>query len=78
MRLWRKCVLGPETSVGCLSCQRKVGVPWGAVMAAVPLALGIFGSVRLSAPWSIASLVAAILAYIALQHFFVPVVGRDA
>ena len=61
----------------CLSCQRKVGVPWGAVVAAVPVALGILGAVRLSAPWSIGSFVAGIVAYIALQHFVVPVVGRD-
>jgi len=78
MSIWRKCVLGPETSVPCLSCQRKVGIPWAAVAAAVPIALGILAAVRLPVPWSIGSLAAGTLAYIALQQFLVPIVGRDA
>ena len=61
-----------------LIMQRKVGVPWLAVAAAVPIALGVVGAVRLSAPWSIVSLAVGILAYVVLQQFVVPLVGRDA
>jgi len=78
MSIWRKCILGPEMAVLCLSCKRKVGVPWLAVVAAVPIALGVVGAVRLSAPWSIVSLAVGILAYVVLQQFVVPLVGRDA
>ena len=78
MSIWRKCILGPEMAVRCSSCKRKVGVPWLAVVAAVPIALGVAGAVRLSAPWSIVSLAVGILAYVVLQQFVVPLVGRDA
>jgi len=78
MSIWRKCILAPEMAVRCSSCKRKVGVPWLAVAAAVPIALGVVGAVRLSAPWSIVSLAVGILAYVVLQQFVVPLVGRDA
>ena len=77
MALWRKCILGPETNVPCASCGKKVGVPWGAIAAAIPVALGIVAAIRLSVPWSIAALVVGVLGYVAIQRYFVPVVGRD-
>ena len=77
MTLWRKCFLGPETSVPCASCGRKVSVPWGTIAAATPVALGIVAAVRLSQPWSAAGLVGGLAAYVAIQWYLVPVVGRD-
>ena len=78
MPLWRKCVLGPESSVACASCGKKVSVPWAAVIAATPIALGIVAAVRLDAPWSIAGAISGALAYVALQHWVVPLVGRES
>jgi hypothetical protein len=77
MSIWRKCILGPEKAVACLCCGRSVGVPWGAVAAAIPLALGIVGGIKLHLPWSIAVFFGGVLAYFVLQLYIVPVVGRD-
>ena len=74
---WRKCILGPETAVPCSSCGKKVGVPWAAVLAAVPIALGIVGATRLPLPWSIASAIGGVVFYIGTQRYAVPLVGRD-
>jgi hypothetical protein len=78
MPLWRKCILGPETTVACSTCGKKIGVPWGAVASAVPIALGLVGAARLPLPWSVASLIGGLVAYVVLQRYAVPVVGRDA
>jgi hypothetical protein len=77
MPWWRKCILGPESSVACASCGKKVSVPWAAVLAATPIALGIVAAVRLDAPWSIAGALGGVLAYVALQRWVVPLVGRE-
>ena len=77
MSIWRKCLLGTDKSVSCISCGRSVGVPFGAVLAAAPIALGIAGLVKLSMPWSIASLVGGLMTYFVLQLYVVPVVGRE-
>ena len=76
MPLWRKCILGPEAAVACSSCGRQVGVPWGAVAAAAPIALGIVAAVRLDAPWSVVGFIAGLTAYVALQRWIVPLVRR--
>ena len=78
MSIWQKCILGPEKSVPCKSCGRSVGVPFGAVAAAAPIALGIVGAVKLPTPWSVASFVGGLVVYLVLQQFVVPVVGRQA
>jgi hypothetical protein len=75
--IWRKCILGPEKVVACLSCGRSVGVPWGAAAAAIPVAFGAVAAVKLSMPWSIAGFFCGLLAYFALQLYVVPIVGRD-
>jgi hypothetical protein len=77
MTLWRKCILSPDTAVACASCGKKVGVPWGAITAAVPVALGIIAAVRLPVPWSIAGAVGGALGYVAIQRYLVPLLGRD-
>ena len=77
MSIWRKCILGPEKAVACLSCGRMVGVPWGALAAAIPVALGIVATIKISLPWSIAAFFGSVLAYFFLQLYAVPVVGRD-
>ena len=77
MTLWRKCILGPETAVACAKCGKKVGVPWGAIAAAIPVALGILAAVRLPVPWSIAGAVGGVLGYIVIQRYLVPMVKRD-
>jgi hypothetical protein len=77
MPLWRKCLLGPEASVACVSCGRKVGIPYPAVAAAIPIALGIVGAVRLHMPWSWAAAVGGVVSYVLLQRYVVPLVGRD-
>jgi hypothetical protein len=78
MPLWRKCVLGPDTPIACAACGRAVGVPWIAVAAAIPIALGIVAAVRWPLPWSVAGLVAGLMLYVAIQRYAVPLVGRDA
>jgi len=78
MTLFRKCILSPDSVVACASCGRKVGVPWLAIGAAAPVALGIVAIIRLAVPWSIAGAVGGLVAYIGIQRFVVPVVGRDA
>ena len=77
MTLLRKCILSPDSVVACASCGRKVGVPWLAIGAAVPVALGIVVAVKLAVPWSIAGAVGGLVAYVGIQRFVVPVVGRD-
>jgi hypothetical protein len=78
MTLFRKCILSPDSVVPCASCGRKVGVPWLAIGAAAPVALGIVAAIKLAVPWSIAGAVGGLVAYVAIQRFVVPVVGRDA
>jgi DNA-directed RNA polymerase subunit RPC12/RpoP len=78
MTLWRKCTLGPEASVACAACGKPVGVPWGAIAAAVPVALGIVAAAKLAMPWGVVGLVAGGLAYVGLQRFVVPLVSRGA
>jgi len=78
MTLWLKCILGPEKTVACASCRRKVGVPWGAVAAALPVAVGLVIGLRLEPPWSIVAITGGIVVYVALQRFVVPLVARDA
>jgi hypothetical protein len=77
MPFWRKCILSPDTTVPCLNCNKKVSVPWVAVIAAVPIALGIVAAVSLSGPTSYAGLLAGFVAYFALQRYAVPVIPRD-
>jgi DNA-directed RNA polymerase subunit RPC12/RpoP len=77
MPLWRKCTLGPETALACSNCGKKVSVPWVAVIAATPIALGIVAAVRFEAPWSIVGPIAGVIAYISLQRWVVPLVGRE-
>ena len=77
MTLWRKCILGPETAIPCASCGKKVSVPWGAVAAAVPVALGLIAAVQLPMPWSIAATVGGVLGYVAIQRYLVPIVDRS-
>ena len=77
MTLLRKCILSPDSVVVCASCGRKVGVPWLAIGAAVPVALGIVAAVKLAVPWSFAGAVGGLIAYVGIQRFVVPVVGRD-
>ena len=78
MTLFRKCILSPDSVVACASCGRKVGAPWLAIAAAAPIALGIVAAIKLAVPWSIAGAVGGLVAYVGLQRFVVPVVGRDA
>jgi len=78
MTLFRKCILSPDSVVACASCGRKVGVPWLAIAAAVPVALGIVAAIKLAVPWSIVGGVGGWILYVAIQRFVVPVVGRDA
>ena len=78
MTLLRKCILNPDSVVACASCGSKVGVPWLAIGAAAPVALGIVAGIKLAVPWSIAGAVGGLIAYVAIQRFVVPVVGRDA
>jgi hypothetical protein len=75
--LWRKLRLAPEISVACSSCGKKIGVPWGAVAAAAPIALGIVGAIRFTMPWSVLSAIGGVLAYVALQRYVVPMVTRN-
>jgi len=75
--LWRKCVLGSDAAVPCASCGKLLGIPWLASLAALPLALGIFGVVTLPLPWFILSVVGARRAYLAIQRFLVPLIPRD-
>jgi len=77
MTLLRKCVLGPDEAVPCASCGKRVGVPWGAVAAAVPVALGILAAIKLDAPWNVVGAFAGAGAYVAIQMWVVPLVGRD-
>ena len=77
MSFWRKCVLGPETAVPCYSCGKRVGVPWAAVAAAVPIAMGIVGATWLPLPSSIASAIGGVALYIGIQRYAVPLVGRE-
>ena len=78
MSLFRKCILSPDSVVARASCGRKVGVPWLAICAAAPVALGIVASIKLAVPWSIAGAIGGLVAYVGIQRFIVPVVGRDA
>ena len=78
MTLFRKCILSPDSVVACASCGRKAGVPWLAIGAAVPVALGIVAAIKLAVPWSIAGAIGGLVAYVTIQRFVVPVVGRDA
>jgi len=78
MTLFRKCILSPDSVVACASCGKKVGVPWPAIGAAVPVALGIVAAIKLAFPWGIAGAVAGLVAYVGIQRFVVPVVGREA
>jgi hypothetical protein len=78
MTLFRKCILRPDSVVACASCGRTVGIPWLAIVAAAPVALGIVAAIKLAVPWSIAGAVGGLVAYVAIQRFIVPVVGRDA
>jgi DNA-directed RNA polymerase subunit RPC12/RpoP len=72
MKLWRKCILGPETAVPCANCGRRVSVPWGAIAAATPIALGIVAAVRLPAPWSVAGLVGGLAAMLQFSGISFP------
>ena len=78
MTLFRKCILSPDSVVACASCGRNVGVPWLAIGAAAPVALSIIAAIKLAVPWSIAGAVGGLIAYVGIQRFVVPVVGRDA
>jgi len=78
LTLFRKCILSPDSVVACISCGRKVGVPWLAIGAAAPVALGIVAAIKLSVPWSITGAVVGLVAYVGIQRFVVPIVGRDA
>jgi len=78
MTLLRKCFLGPEEAVPCKSCGKRVGLPWGAVTAAVPVALGILAAVKLHLPWNVVGAIAGVCAYVAIQMWIVPVLRRDA
>jgi hypothetical protein len=78
MTLFRKLVLGPDATVPCAACGKRVGVPWGAVAAAAPVALGIVAAIELHLPWNIVGASAGVAAYVAIQIWLVPVVGRDA
>jgi hypothetical protein len=77
MPFGRKCILGPETSIPCVSCGKRIGIPWGAIAAAIPFAFGMVGALRLSFPWLILSGLGGIAAYLLIQWFFVPIVRRD-
>jgi hypothetical protein len=76
LTLGQKCLLGPEKAVACLSCGKSVGVPWIAVAAAIPIALGIVAAVKLPMPWAIVGLFVGLLAYVLLQLYVVPMIGR--
>lgn len=76
--LWRKCLLSPDASFPCGSCGASLGVPRFAIAAAIPLAGGIIGLIRLPLPWSLAAALAAFLVYVGLQRFVVPLVLRPA
>ena len=55
-----------------------MGVPWPAIGAAAPVALGIVAAIKLEVPWSFAGAVGGLVAYVGIQRFVVPVVGHDA
>ena len=77
MSFWRKCVIGPDAAVACASCGREVTVPWLAVLAAVPVALGLVAAVRLPMPFAVGGAAAGIVAYLLLQRFAIPLIpGR--
>ena len=78
MTLLRKCFLGPEEAVPCVSCGKRVGVPWSAVTAAAPVALGILAAIKLDAPWNVVGAIAGVGAYVAIQMWLVPVLGHEA
>ena len=78
MTLFRKCILSPDSGVACASCGRKVGVSWLASGAAAPVALGIVAAIKLAVPWSVAGAIGGLVAYVGIQRFIVPLVGRDA
>lgn len=78
MSLIRKCFLSPDVSVSCASCGKRVGVPWGAVAAAAPVAVGIIAAIRLEAPWNAFGALAGVAVYVAIQQWLVPVQGREA
>jgi hypothetical protein len=77
MSFMRKCVLSPDESIACRSCGKKVGVPWSAVAAAVPVALGIISAIRLPLPWNVLGGLSCVIAYGVLQRWVVPLVGRE-
>ena len=55
-----------------------MGVSWLASGAAAPVALGIVAAIKLAVPWSVAGAIGGLVAYVGIQRFVVPVVGRDA
>jgi hypothetical protein len=77
MSFARKCVLSPDQSIPCGSCGQKVSVPWLAVSAAIPVALGIIAAIRIPLPWNVVGGLSGLIAYGVLQWWVVPLVGRE-
>jgi hypothetical protein len=77
MSFVRKCVLSPDQAIPCGSCGKKVSVPWVAVGAAIPVALGIIAAIRLPPPWNVLGALSSVIAYGGLQRWVVPLVGRE-
>ena len=77
MSFVRKCVLSPDQSIPCDACGKKVSVPWVAIAAATPVALGIIAAIRSPPPWNVVAGLSGLIAYGVLQRWVVPLVGRE-
>jgi hypothetical protein len=77
MSFVRKCLLSPDQSIPCDSCRKKVSVPWVALCAAIPVAVGIVAAIRIPLPWNVLGALSGVIAYGVLQRWVVPLVGRE-
>jgi hypothetical protein len=85
---WQKQTLGPNKSIKCKGCSRRVSVPWGrAHLAALPVFLfaiaglwfvgDAFGSKLFALAGAFAGVVIGMMITMPLYHHFVPLSKPD-
>ena len=73
----RKFCLGPAASATCRACGKRVGVPFAAILAAVPFIAAIVGATELDSwPARVGVLLAGFVIMSVIHLLWVPLIRR--